>query len=36
VGNLLPVAWGQLDEFAAERLEFGGAVIVVDVLRKSG
>jgi len=33
VGQLLPVAGGELDELAAQRLELGGAVVVLDVLR---
>jgi hypothetical protein len=34
VGQLLPVAKGQLDELAAQCLELGGTVVVLDVLRE--
>src|SRR5690606_29178165 len=34
VGQLLPVAGGQLDELAAQRLELGGTIVVLDVLRE--
>ena len=33
VGQALPLGWSQLDELAAQRLELGGSVVVLDVLR---
>ena len=33
VGQALPLGWSQLDELAPQRLELGGSVVILDVLR---
>src|SRR2546430_1679674 len=35
-GELLPFLAGKLDQLAADRLEFGGAVVIFDFLRVVG